>query len=339
MADRVFVHVGPPKTGTTYLQSVLWENQPALRDHGVLLPGRAPFDHNLLATAARSRRPGQRAQRVWSRVVAEVRSWPGTAVLSNEWFSLAGARHAERALDAFAGAETHVVATARDFLAVAPAAWQERLKLGHASSIGEFLVSLDEPDQRWCWSTLDPAQVLARWGASLPPERVHVVTVPPSSSPRGTLWERFARVCGIPEGVCDPSGASANESIGAESASLLQLLGSRLRDAVDADTAEWTEQYRWLRRFLGHRLLVPRGGSRIALRDDEVTAVRRRTRASVESLRESGYDVCGDLSELGSATVPADAVHPDDVSPSGLLEVASDLVVDLLRELRLEEQR
>jgi hypothetical protein len=139
--------------------------------------------------------------------------------------------------------------------------------------------------------------------------------------------------------VCDPSGASANESIGAESASLLQLLGSRLRDAVDADTAGWTEQYRWLRQFLGHQLLVPRGGSRIALRDEEVAAVRRRTAESVEALRRSGYDMTGDLCELGSATVPPDAVHPDDVSPAAMLDVAGGLVVDLLREVRLGASR
>jgi hypothetical protein len=339
MAERVFVHVGPPKTGTTYLQSVLWGNRAALRRAGVLVPGRAPFHHNLLATYTRSERPGPRAERVWRRVVEQVNAWPGTVVLSNEWFSLASRRQAAQMLAAFPGAEMHVVATARDFLVVAPAAWQERLKLGYGSSVDDFVASLDAPDERWSWSTLDPAQVLGRWGASLPPERIGVVTVPTSGAAPGTLWDRFASACGIPEGLCDPSTATANESLGAESARLLQLLGKRLRDAVDADSAEWTEQYRWLRRFLAHQLLVPRGGSRIALRAPDASSLRARADASADALRRAGYTVVGDLSELTSATVPPYAVHPDDVADRELLEVASGLVVELLREVRTEAHR
>ena len=338
MAERVFVHGGPPKTGTTYLQSVLWSNRPALREAGVLVPGRTPFDHNLLADHARRDRPDSRAERVWHRVVARVNAWPGTAVLSNEWFSLAGTERAARALEAFPGAETHVVATARDFLGVAPAAWQERLKLGHAASLADFVASLDAPG-RWSWSTLDAAKVLDRWGASLPTQRVHVVTVPSRSASPYALWDRFAEVCGIPDGSCDPSVATANESVGAESARLLQLLGKRLRDAVDADVDDWTEQYVWLRQFLGHGLLVPRGGSRIALRNHEVRRIRRRTRSCVEALRVAGYHVAGDLADLSSARVPRGAVHPEEVSDSALLDVASDLVVDLLRQVRLQTRR
>ena len=40
-----FVHVGPPKTGTTYLQSVLWNNRKRLRRNRVLLPGGAKVEH------------------------------------------------------------------------------------------------------------------------------------------------------------------------------------------------------------------------------------------------------------------------------------------------------
>lgn len=339
MAEQVFVHVGPPKSGTTYLQSVLWANRAALRDAGVLLPGRAPFDHNLLATYAHSVRPGPRAQRVWRRIVARVNDWPGTAVLSNEWFSLASRSQAAGVLTAFEGAEVHLVATARDFLGVAPAAWQERLKLGYSSSIDDFIASLNAPEGRWSWSTLDPALVLARWGASLPPQHVHVVTVPATASAPHLLWERFASVCGIPEGSCDSSMSSANESIGAESAKLLQILGGRLRQAVDADNAGWTEQYRWLRQLVGHELLVPRGGSRIALRDRQVSMIRLRASDSVDALRRAGYDVAGDLCDLTSATISPDAVHPDDVTDAALLEVASDLVVDLLREAHAQARQ
>ena len=40
MAERIFLHVGTPKSGTTYLQAVLWQNADALKSEGLLLPGR-----------------------------------------------------------------------------------------------------------------------------------------------------------------------------------------------------------------------------------------------------------------------------------------------------------
>ena len=38
--QRVFLHIGAPKTGTTFLQDVLVRNKAALRANGVLYPGR-----------------------------------------------------------------------------------------------------------------------------------------------------------------------------------------------------------------------------------------------------------------------------------------------------------
>ncbi len=39
MARRVFFHVGTLKTGTTYLQRVMWENRDRLREAGTLFAG------------------------------------------------------------------------------------------------------------------------------------------------------------------------------------------------------------------------------------------------------------------------------------------------------------
>ena len=39
MAATVFLHIGLPKTATTYLQTILWGNGPVLAEQGMLLPG------------------------------------------------------------------------------------------------------------------------------------------------------------------------------------------------------------------------------------------------------------------------------------------------------------
>ena len=75
MAARVFLHVGAPKSGTTFLQTVLWDNRKRLADNGVLVPGRTLFDFNRAATAVRkvdARHKGANSPgATWRRMLAE----------------------------------------------------------------------------------------------------------------------------------------------------------------------------------------------------------------------------------------------------------------------------
>ena len=41
----MFLHIGEPKTGTTFLQQVMWRNRSELAAQGVVLPGHHPQDH------------------------------------------------------------------------------------------------------------------------------------------------------------------------------------------------------------------------------------------------------------------------------------------------------
>ena len=53
MARRVYLHVGTPKSGTKYLQSLLHANRDTLRGRGVLYPGHRPFDQILASLDVR----------------------------------------------------------------------------------------------------------------------------------------------------------------------------------------------------------------------------------------------------------------------------------------------
>lgn len=334
MADRVVLHVGTPKAGTTYLQTLLWANRTRLAEAGVLLPGARPFEHNQAAAAVRSGWRTPRFAAVWDRLHAEVMEHPGTALLSNEWFSLAGPRRAHEAVTRFGDAEVHVVVTARDLVSVVPAGWQETLKLGRGGSLAEFIQGLEPPGERWGYWTLDPAWVLRRWAAELDPARVHVVTVPPRRDGPDQLWQRFASVAGVPDGVIDVSaGARVNESLSVESARLLQVIGPRLRTAVDADEHMWSG-YRWLRRYVSHTLLVPRQGGRIGLSEQQFGILRKRSRGVAKELAKRGYHVAGNLDELNAATHDGSLRQPEDVPDPEVLEHAADLSADLLRALR-----
>ena len=41
MAERVLLHIGAPKAGTTFLQTILWKNRESLGAQGLLVPGSA----------------------------------------------------------------------------------------------------------------------------------------------------------------------------------------------------------------------------------------------------------------------------------------------------------
>ena len=55
MVERVFVHVGLPKTATSYLQTILWSQRDALRERGVVVPGSERRDHLWASRTVRQR--------------------------------------------------------------------------------------------------------------------------------------------------------------------------------------------------------------------------------------------------------------------------------------------
>ncbi len=337
MANRVVIHAGTPKSGTTFLQSVLWTNRDRLRAAGVLVPGDRPYDHNRLGAAVRTRDPAQprrqRHRELWRAFVDEAAAWPATVVLSNEWIVRADAAQLRRAVEDLRPAAVQVVLTARDPVSQVPAAWQESLKVGRSSPLGDFVQALDAGGQ-WSWRHLDPADVLDSWTDALPAGQCSVVTLPPRGTDPSVLWCRFAAVLGIDPDGCEVTTATANQSLSAEAAALLQQIGPSLRTAVDADDGGWLVQYRWIRQYVGHELLVPIAGRPIGLRDADVQRLRDRTRRSESRLAGGGYRICGDLADLSAATVSSRALHPDDVSDSAKLTVAVAIVPALLARVR-----
>src|SRR3954470_17187743 len=94
----VFLHIGPMKTGTTYLQAVMIANKRQLADAGVLFPGdswarqiRAAQD--VLVLQRREPVVRQKAPGSWRRLVAEMRAHEGTSVISMEFLGFARPRH------------------------------------------------------------------------------------------------------------------------------------------------------------------------------------------------------------------------------------------------------
>ncbi|MPZ63476.1 MAG: hypothetical protein GEU93_19765 [Propionibacteriales bacterium] len=346
---RVFVHVGAPKTGTTYVQRLLWGNREALAREGVDVPGRgrgehleAGFDLRTEASPADPKRPMPQWEGAWDRLAAAARESDKKAVvISEERLAGASAADAERAVASLAPAEVHIVYTARDLLGLLPTAWQETVKNRSTRGFEEWLSDVfdrgtDGVAGRWFWLVQDAVDVLQRWAKAVPAERVHVIPKPPSSAPAELLWERYASVLEIDPGCVDLSTAWANSSLSLEQVEFLR----RVNRALGSDFPEW-HYNGFVREVFARQILL----SQVENWTKPVVPAGYAAKAAeageriIAGLHEAGYHVVGDLSELRPAVQaePQEYVHPD---PSEILDASVNAAAGLLAHVgTMRDQR
>src|SRR3954453_8042452 len=234
MVDVVYLHVGAPKTGTTYLQAGLYANRALLAEHGVNYPVGVQADMFRPAVDLTDRRwAGLDTRGEWDPLVARVRRASDTAVVSHEILSGATRHQVARVMADFADAEVHVVYSARDIGRQLSAEWQESLKYRRRGSFKRYLRRAQSEPRRdpslWFWRAHALPDVLNRWTQGLPPERVHLVTVPHGEAPADELWQRYCRAFGIDPEWAPLEASRANPSLGIDEAALLRKLNKRLK--------------------------------------------------------------------------------------------------------------
>lgn len=334
MAERVFFHVGVPKSGTTFLQTTMWHNRKKLAAQGILYPGRKRMDHYHASEAVRGVPPeriGEDAD-AWDRIVAELAAWKGTGLISHEFFSMATARQARRAVRALAPAEVHVVVTGRDYARQFPAVWQEALKMNSDLGLDEFMKRAFARELRgaWSWKSQDLPRVLRRWARAVEPENVHLITLPPPGVARDVLWRRWCQVVGIDDRDFDLELKFGNESIGVAQAALLR----RVKPHLSGPLMEGPVRHRWVRQYFGHEVLGPQRGERFGVRAGDAAQLRAESIAATRAIAAAGYEVVGDLEDLVPPADPPEMPHPDDVSEAEMLEVAARAIDQMIRDVR-----
>ncbi|WP_067436864.1 hypothetical protein [Nocardioides jensenii] len=333
MTRRVFLHIGLPKTGTTYLQDVMWANKELLGSRGLLLPGRHRRRHLLASLDLRddpklARRSGD-VTAPWQDLVDEAQAWEGDVVISHEFFGAAAPEHVQRAVDSFPDAELHVVLTARDLVTLGTSYWQEWVKNGGDLAIDDWPPNPDyDPHDEWGWGAFDLADVLQRWGGVVDPARVHVLPVAVGRAEPGELWHRFAAVVGVdPEGM-EILEKPSNRSLGLVEAELLRRVNGRLVDFSSAGN-----RGRWIRGYLAMGTVLPSTGERFRPGDAMLDELHRRARHSIDLLRRGEYDVVGDLELLEPGDLGG-LRHPGEVSDGEVLDVAAQTIANLMTEVR-----
>lgn len=348
MVERVYLHIGAPKTGTTYLQRALGMNREPMQDAGVLYPRGAADAHHVAVWDLRElweeRENSPKIRGAWQRTVDEVLSWPGPgALLSSELFVYADEAQAARALGSFCDADVHVIYTARDLVRQVPAVWQERLKNQRTMPYEQFVADVIGPAKtgmaKGFWNAQDTPVALQRWSQGLPADRVHVVTTPSSGSAPGLLWNRFMSVIGLDGPAYQVDVPAVNTSMGIVEAEVLRRLNKR--HAQDIGPVTYRKVFRnGLFDVLAD--VVP-DKVKIVLTPDEHNALVARGRTISEGIRTAGYDVVGELDDLvpetmAAAASSATARRPADVTQAEVVDTLLDVVNALLVQ-RLDRSR
>jgi hypothetical protein len=347
----IFLHIGAPKTGTTFLQKLMSANKANLLEAGYMFPGNRWREQGLATREVLGRKgstedPGMRADIAgkWEKLTKEMLAFDGTAsIFSMEFLSFAKSADAVRIMSSLDEATVHVVLGVRDALGAIPAQWQTRSRSGGTLSWPEFargVARIGDPAARThdavrTWQRAQGVpRILQVWGQLVPPERLHVLTVPPSGSDELLLWQRFAEVVGVDPTVASTPIGRANTSMGQASADLMRRINAEL-GPVPISQYEETLSHR-----LAKKILAPRSPLEARAKVDAATmefAARwnRRVRAAIT---ESGAHVVGDLEDLPVeipaevlAAAPRELVEPSAEEILAAAAAARDGMIDVIK--------
>ena len=334
---RVVLHVGAPKTGSTFLQLVLWNNREILAGAGVGYPLEDQHEHFAATMDLREMTWGGERdpawEGAWERVATSAREWPGhTAVFSNELLGGANREQISRAVQSLAPAEVEVVFTARDLARQLTSDWQEQVKHTHAVSFDDFIDDLvangldaTPPFGPMFWGLHDPVHVLRPWADVIGTDHIYVITVPQAGAARDTLWRRFAERLDVDPQLCNVDVARANPSLGAVDAELVRAINEH------ADRLQARNYRDDLRGQLIEEVLQSHSGrAPIAFPERHRDWVRKRSHELIEGVRDAGYVVVGDLSELEPAPSTPDAIDPARIDQAVFLDAALDALAGLI---------
>lgn len=336
MARRVFLHVGTMKSGTSYLRSLWWQNQPALAERGLLLPGDSKGSHFHAACQVARRdevlvRQGPDEARAWETLLSETAATDGDALIGQDHFSRATPAQAALALGRLGevAGEVHVLLTARDLGRQLGSAWQQDVQEGSAETLADYWSRAQAGGSAAdFWSYHDVPAILECWSQGIPDDRVHLVVLPaPGTAPREWLWHRVCEITGVDPAGLDERAERSNESLPAPQVELLrQVWATMPPEDRNLDTV------RYVKGFFTRQILAAGGGERIALTPEMHAWTRQRAEAIVADLHGRDWHVVGDLSDLLPGDEPQPGRDPASVTRDEVADAAvQSLVAQLLR--------
>ena len=339
MPRRAYLHIGTPKSGTTYLQEKFALNRDSVASQGLTYPNTRSGNHFEPALdLIEERWAGQReiARGQWPALVNDAHRAPADVLISHEILAAATPAQVRTAMAAFRDHEVHVVLTARDLARQLPAEWQEHIKHRRRRSFANFLSRVTAArrtnPEMWFWRVQAIPDVLTRWGNGLPPERIHVVTVPQAGAPPDLLWQRFAGVVGIDPLLAYAEANDFNQSLGIAEVAVLRRLNKLL-----AGRSVPREVYVDLvRELIARDTLAKRPNQiRAVLPEPRWGFVEEVTGEWLDWLGGAGVDIVGDLADLQPRRpdfTDDSWIHPDQPPEDRVAEAALEALAAVIAD-------
>lgn len=348
--QRLYLHIGLAKTGSTYLQDLLSANPDALTAHGYVFPHLGPGSMFRAAVemAGRARRRGLSAEAIqgtFDEIVERGRRSGDTIVISHEIFSAMSPERVARVCERLQEFDLHVVVAVREPGRLLVASWQEKVKNGSSATFAEFM----EPKVAARAPTGGPGEhepsvqaelrdrmrtLLATWGAHVAPANLHVVVCPPGGGDQSMLWARFADAIGLDPEAVDPTSrtgrtTSANTSLGVEQIAFLR----RLNEVLDGRFTP-AGHARVVKGWFSRSVLGQVPGTRPTLPQEYVGPLDGVAHRWIDDVVASGASVHGDLAELRVRAPGHPADHPDAVTAEQEAFVGAVAVAEALLEVQ-----
>jgi hypothetical protein len=315
------LHIGAPKCGSTALQSALFLNREALKNHGIEYIGaQAHWISAAKAVVGVADRVSRRVPPIseWQSMVGWARRATGEgrrALISSEWFASADEPCVERIVHDLGAESLSIVLMIRPLTATLPSAWQQSLKLGGTLGLQEWLETVlfqpEEPRSKRVWLKHRYDAIARRWSEVVGPENVTIVVVDEKN--RSGIFDDFSRIIGVPLGTLSVQPDRTNPSLSAFEADVLAELNAMF--FVQGGTLR---EYRSgvLRTFDGYVNSIRQGEvqkSRIpsAMR----SVVDERNNEIAQGLGAIGCTIVGDL--VGFSSAPSLSASTRSSEPDG----------------------
>lgn len=340
MVSRVVhLHIGAPKTGTTYLQHRLAANTRSLARHAVSFPSHSRLTRPITSQFRAALDllgqdwggpPGHSAG-AWAGLVDKVRGLDGNVIISHEILAVATVEQAETAHRDLDTEDLRIVYSARDLGRQLPAAWQESIKQGRSWTLAEFLRRA-ERGKPFFMKSFDIPKVLSTWGTGLDPQQVTLVVVPQKGAPPDTLWLRMCEALEVDPAWAKKDPEMVNPSLGAAQTEVLRRLNKRLGRQVAVEG-----EYDALVRGLANSgSLFSKQGEPTTLPRDAYGWIDELTGRYLEWIQASGIRVIGDLDDLLPKRPKKTKKKwrgPRDLRTDRLLSAALDALANVTTEL------
>lgn len=315
VTERVVLHIGPPKTGTSAIQGACHSARQLLLAQGVRYAGRTQQVGRAAYAAVGRIHPSigeVPSMRYWKDLISEVRTAQQRKVfVSSEFFAGADDNQAQQIVRELGGDQVHVVITLRPISRILASRWQQNVQEGARYSYDEWLHWIFErpADKKGLafWSRHRHDELVHRWSSAVGSNRVSIIIA--DDRDRMHTFRSFETLLGLDLGSLVPQKDAANRSLTFEEAELLRRVNELLNEVKIPRHLQYKLVTRGIAMYIKEHEPSQRERA-IVTPDWAIQQADNIGRETVASIRSLGVRVIGDIDSLGGTTsVASDAIR------------------------------